>query len=175
MLLEQLGVPFDVRAPAVDEVQLPFESPSAMVERIARLKTAAVEGSDLPVLAADTVVVLDGSVLGKPNGPAEATQMLRGLANRMHTVATGVAVRTGARVRSSVVTAEVSFTSMTDDEIAWYVATGEPLDKAGSYGLNGIGNTFVRSVAGSPSTVIGLPVAEAVALLRSAGVRIAGR
>lgn len=168
MLLERLGIPFDIEPPDVDESPLGDETPAQMVERVARLKAEAVV-VDLPVVAADTTVVLDGGVLGKPSDPAHAADMLGRLAGRRHTVATGVAVR-GDRLRSLVVTAEVEFVPMSNDDISWYVATGEPLDKAGAYGLSGIGSVFVRRISGSHSTVIGLPLAETAAMLRAAGV-----
>ena len=159
--------------PDVHEARLGYETPTTMVERVARLKAGAVE-TDLPVVAADTSVVLDGKVLGKPGDEDTARSMLAGLAGRSHTVATGIAVRRNDEVRSRVVTAEVTLAPMTHQEITWYVGTGEPLDKAGAYGLGGIGNAFVQRIAGSFSTVIGLPLTETVTLLRWADVTVAG-
>lgn len=172
-LLEQLGLEFEIAHPDIDETRLEHETPAAMVERVALEKAAAV-GGPLPVLAADTAVILDGVVLGKPGDAAHARHMLALLAGRRHTVATGVAVRYAGGDSTSVVTAEVAFADMSADEIAWYVATGEPLDKAGAYGLGTIGSAFVERIEGSHSAVMGLPLAETIALLRTAGVRLAG-
>lgn len=172
-LLQQLGLTFEIVPPDVDETQLAKEAPAAMVDRIARLKATTID-TELPVVAADTAVVLDGRVMGKPENPAAAHEMLALLSGRTHAVATGVAVRRGGSIRSSVVVADVTFTPMTPAEIEWYVGTEEPLDKAGAYGLGGIGNVFVRGIAGSHSTVMGLPLSQTVAMLRWAGVAVAG-
>ena len=166
-LLAYLGVPFDVRAPDVDETPLTGEQPAAYVERVARSKADAVDGE--LVVAADTTVVLDGSIMGKPADPSDAARMLRALAGRDHEVLTAVAVKSGGTVTTTVVHTTVTMTSITDEDIEWYVATGEPLDKAGAYALQGTGGIFVTRLDGSASNVVGLPLAELMALLRASG------
>ena len=127
---------------------------------------------DLPVLAADTLVVCDGAVLGKPATPDEAARMLRTLSGRSHEVVSGICVATGETLRSGVETTTVTFAAMDEAEIAWYVATGEPLDKAGAYHVDGRGALFVSAVSGSPSNVAGLPVRLMLRLAKEAGVRL---
>ena len=156
--------------PDVDESRYPDEDPSMFVERVARSKAAVVADTDAVIIAADTVVVFEGHVLGKPAHPNEAIAMLTALEGERHTVMTGVAVRFGERIESTVEISEVTFSPMTAVEIAGYVASGEPLDKAGSYGLGGLGAILVESVHGSPSNVIGLPLAPLARLLRAFGV-----
>lgn len=160
-LLTRLGVRFEVEPPEVDETRHPGESPPQTVERLARAKAKAVVGPGKVVLAADTLVVHEGRALGKPAHPEEARAILRRLQGSAHDVFTGIAVAywdESAVVESMVDVAEVSFLPMTDDEIASYVATGEPMDKAGSYALQGLGGRYVEAVHGSPFTVIGLPL-----------------
>jgi len=160
-LLETLQLDFDIREPDVDETRLPDEPAAAYVERLARSKAEAVAGEGLIVLAADTMVVHDGRVLGKPGHPEEARAMLRRLEGDLHEVFTGFAVGAWdgrAEVRSLVDVAEVEFLPMTEEEIADYVETGEPMDKAGAYALQGLGGRYVKSVNGSPFTVVGLPI-----------------
>jgi septum formation protein len=166
-LLAYFGVPFDVRAPDVDETPLTGEQPAAYVERVARSKVDAVDG-DI-VIAADTTVVLDGTIMGKPADPSEAARMLRALAGHDHEVLTAVAVKSGGTVTTTVVHTIVTMTPITDEDIEWYVATGEPLDKAGAYALQGTGGIFVARLDGSASNVVGLPLAELMALLRASG------
>ena len=169
-LLAYLGVPFDVRAPDVDETPLAGEQPAAYVERVAQAKPDAVDG-DI-VIAADTTVVLDGTIMGKPTDPSDAVRMLRALAGRDHEVFTAVAVKSGGAVTTTVVRTVVTMTPITDDDIDWYVATGEPLDKAGAYALQGTGGIFVARLDGSASNVVGLPLAELMALLRASGFNL---
>jgi septum formation protein len=169
-LLTTLGVAFEVAVPDVDESVLPAEGPEAYVERVAAAKAAAVAGR--PVVAADTTVVLDGRILGKPAGPDEARRMLEDLAGREHVVHTAVAAIGPAGTASRVSSATVRMAPMTGADIAWYVATGEPLDKAGAYGLQGIGGVFVESVDGDPHAVIGLPVVATRAACRAAGFEL---
>ncbi len=154
----------------MDERRFPDEEPAVFVERVARAKAGVVDDPDAVVIAADTIVVFEGHVLGKPAHPNEAISMLSALEGERHTVMTGLAVRSGERIESVVEISEVTFTSLTQEEIAGYVASGEPLDKAGSYGLGGLGAVFVESVHGSPSNVIGLPLAPLARLLRAFGV-----
>lgn len=157
-LLTQLGLDFEVRAPHIDESRLPGERPGDYVERLARDKALAEAGPDLVVIAADTAVAHEGVVLGKPGHPEEARSMLRRLQGGTHEVFTGVAVAGDTGVSSLVDVTEVRMLAMTDDEVAGYVDTGEPMDKAGSYALQGRGAVFVDSISGSPSTVVGLPL-----------------
>jgi septum formation protein len=160
-LLERLGLGFDVVAPDVDESRFPDETPAAYVERVARSKAAAVAGDGLIVVAADTTVVHEGRVMGKPGHPEEARAMLRRIEGDVHEVFTGLAIGSwdgGPHIRSVVDGAEVTMLPMTEEEIDWYVGTGEPLDKAGAYALQGLGGMHVGKVVGSPFTVIGLPI-----------------
>lgn len=171
-LLESIGLGFEIRVPDVAEVRLPDEDPARFVERMAREKANAVDAPGSVVIAADTVVVHRGKVLGKPGHPSEARSMLEALSGESHTVLTGLAVRTGDDVRTHVESSSVRFASLTTDEIARYVDTGEPMDKAGAYALQGLGAVFVESVTGSPSNVIGLPLAPLAQLLRAVGVEL---
>lgn len=172
-LLESLGIRFDVVAPAIDEHRHPNEEPFDYVVRIARAKAESAVAGHAVVVAADTVVVIDGQLLGKPGHPEEAKTMLRRLSGVTHEVLTGVAVARLTdivQVLTAVESILVKFLPMTDDEIADYVATGEPMDKAGAYALGGLGAIYVEAVHGSPSGVIGLPVHTTARLLRSLGV-----
>ena len=172
-LLERLGLDFDVVAPDVDETRYPDEAPAAYVDRVARSKSAAVAGDGLIVLAADTIVVHEGRIMGKPGHPEEARTMLRRIEGDVHEVFTGLAIGAwdgGAQIKSVVDVAQVTMLPMTEEEIAWYVGTGEPLDKAGGYALQGLGGLFVGKVVGSPFTVIGLPIHLIARLLAASGV-----
>jgi nucleoside triphosphate pyrophosphatase len=168
-LLEQLGIALDVRPAHVDEAVHPGEAAGDYVLRIARDKARAVPGD--VVLAADTAVVLRGEVLGKPRDAADARRMLSALSGTTHEVLSGVCVRrTSVRIEASaVVSSAVRFARLSPAQIAWYVGTGEPLDKAGAYAIQGAGGAFVLGVEGSVSNVVGLPLAEAADLLRRAG------
>ena len=156
---------FRIASPDIDETPFADERPVLYVERLAREKANAVEGEF--VLAADTTVECDGVILGKPVDNAEARQMLWTLSGRSHYVHTGVAVRRGAEVASLSVSTEVTFIELTDADINWYISTGEPSDKAGSYAVQGGAARFVSAINGSISGVIGLPMAETMALLRA--------
>lgn len=170
-ILESLGLSFRVHPSQVDESLAPGEDPAAAAERLARAKALAVAaGESLPVLAADTLVVCDGRSLGKPTSPADAARMLRSLAGREHEVVTGVCVVAQGRARSGHERTRVRFAGMSDEEIARYVASGEPMDKAGAYHIEGRGAAYVVSVSGSPSNVAGLPARLALRLLGEAGV-----
>ncbi len=166
-LLEQLGLRLEVRPADSDETQLPAETPSDYVRRVAREKARAIKGEI--VLAADTVVVLEGLVLGKPRDVEDARRMLRELSGRTHEVMTGVCARRGDREEVLAATSEVRFAAITEAQIGWYLATGEPLDKAGSYAVQGVGGAFVAEVRGSVSNVVGLPLAETISLLARLG------
>jgi septum formation protein len=174
-LLDHLGLGFEVRAPHVDESRLPEEQPAAYVERVARAKAEEVVAEGMIVVAADTAVVHEGKILGKPGHPEEARAMLRRLQGDTHEVFTGLAVawlEDGLRIESLVDVSTVTMLPMTEEEIAWYVGTGEPLDKAGAYALQGIGGMFVSKVMGSPSTVVGLPVHLLRRLIAAAGADV---
>ncbi|MFT3916934.1 MAG: Maf family protein [Anaeromyxobacteraceae bacterium] len=170
-LLAGLGLALDVRPAHADESQRPGEAPADYVLRVARDKARAVPGD--VVLGADTAVVVRGAILGKPADEADARRMLRALSGEVHEVLTGVCVRRNAGTLGveldAVVSTEVRFQRLTTAQIDWYVSTGEPLDKAGAYALQGAGGVFVAGVEGSVSNVIGLPLGETVDLLRHAG------
>jgi septum formation protein len=172
-LLRQLGIVFTVDAAAIDESAVPGESPVALAMRLAEAKARTVlarRTDDLPVLAADTIVVLDGRVLGKPADEAEGVAMLLSLAARAHEVVTAVALATRARSACAVSTTKVHFRAVDAAEAHAYWATGEASDKAGGYGIQGVGGIFVDHIEGSYSGVVGLPVAATESLLRAFGV-----
>jgi len=172
-LLGRLGLTFEVVSAGVDEAVRPGEPPGEYVLRVARQKAAAVARSrpGALVLAADTAVVLDGAILGKPSGAEEARRMLRSLSGRRHSVLTAVALE-GAAQEAAVVETAVWFRPLAEAEIAWYASTSEPLDKAGSYALQGAGGMLVQRIEGSASSVVGLPLAETVGMLARAGHRM---
>lgn len=159
----------------VDESLLPSESAFDAAERLARAKASAVAAGSLDalVVAADTLVVLEGAALGKPRDRADASRMLSALAGRAHDVVTGVACARGGRVVSGRETTRVVFAPMSHAEIETYAASGEPDDKAGAYALQGIGGLFVERVEGSPSNVVGLPVRLLYRLAAELGVDLA--
>lgn len=169
-ILRSLGLAFEVRPADLDESVLPGESPITAVRRLARAKARVPRrGRNDCVIAADTLVVLGARVLGKPRDRAEARSMLRDLSGRTHTVATGVAVVWSGGVATAIDRTEVRFRRMSEDEIARYVRTGEPLDKAGAYHVEGGGAAFIQTIHGSPSNVAGLSVTTARRLLKRAG------
>jgi septum formation protein len=170
-LLGLLGLPFEVRVPDVDESVRTGEDAATYVERLARAKANEVtRGDDDLVIAADTSVVLDGRIFGKPIDSADARSMLATLSGRSHEVMTAVAVAHGDYLTSAVDVSTVRFAALSDRDIEWYVATGEPLDKAGAYAVQGVGGLFVAAVDGNVQSVIGLPLALVRALARGAGV-----
>lgn len=170
-ILRELGIAFRVVVSQQDESLWPGEDGAAAVERLARAKAVAVARREtLPVLAADTEVVCDGRIVGKPGSAEEALAMLARLAGRAHEVVTGVCLLVNGAPRSGVERTAVRFAPMTDAERAWYVATGEPMDKAGGYHVDGRGAFFVEEVKGSPSNVAGLPVRLVLRLAREAGL-----
>lgn len=173
-LLCQLGLQFSTKVPEVDERPSPDETPQAMALRLARAKASAVLSQLAPhavVLAADTVVCVDEDSLGKPADAAAAAAMLQRLSGRTHTVVTAVAVGCGADVRTAVSTTRVWMRELDATEIDHYVASGEPMDKAGGYAIQGRGAAFVSRIDGSYSGVVGLPLFETLALLATFGVR----
>jgi septum formation protein len=171
-LLGQLGLTVEVRPANVDEAVHPGEAPAACVLRLARAKAEAAHQPGAVTLAADTVVVLDERVLGKPGDREEGVAMLLALAGRTHQVMTGVVVRDDARVESVCVVTDVQFREIAEREAQAYWATGEGADKAGGYGIQGIGGIFAERIRGSYSAVVGLPLAETERLLRGFGVDI---
>lgn len=174
-LLRALGLEPLVRPADVDETLRSGEDPHDAAERLARAKAAAVaEGAPdgAVVLAADTIVVLDGEALGKPRDDDDAQRMLRALRGRAHDVVTGVALSRDGRLVSGRETTEVLFAPMTDEEVDAYVASGEPSDKAGAYALQGLGGLFVERITGTPSNVIGLPFRLVRRLGAEVGLRI---
>ena len=183
-LLRAAGYAFDIVAADVDESVRPGESPSAYVRRLAADKSAAVakvvsgfsrtgegppEGGHYAcvILGADTTVVVDGEILGKPRDHDDGRAMLRRLSGKTHEVLTGVSLRQGAYEVGRVETTSVVFRELTDEDIAWYVASGEGRDKAGGYAIQGLGSRFIPSISGSYSNVVGLPVACVAELLSS--------
>jgi septum formation protein len=168
-LLRSAGVAFRVIVPNVDEALLPGESGDRAAERLARAKALAVDGGGYPVLAADTLVLCDGAVLGKPGNDDEAVAMLTTLTNRSHEVVTGVCFVAHGDARSAVERTTVRFGPMTAVQIARYVATGEPRDRAGAYHVDGHCSFYIDGVEGSPSNVAGLPMRLAYKLAEELG------
>jgi septum formation protein len=165
-LLTAAGVSFEIRAVEVDEQPLEGEAPTDYVLRVALDKARTCRAPvGAVVLAADTVVVVDGRILGKPDDDADAARMLRWLSGRAHEVLTGVVVRRGEREATAVESTVVSFAPLDEADIAWYVASGEPRDKAGAYGVQGLASRFVARIDGSYSNVVGLPVARVCSML----------
>ncbi len=178
-LLRQIGVDFDVLPSDVDESVRPDESPEHYVLRLAREKAEvcaqriADDGmARMPVLAADTTVCADGEILGKPESDDEAVAMLRVMSDRWHTVHTGIALAFDGRVEIALSSTQVEMAPLTEVEIAAYIASGEPRDKAGAYGIQGLAGIFIRRIEGSYSGVMGLPVYETAQLLKKAGIHL---
>ena len=171
-LLEQIGVPHCVRAAHIIETRAPGETPQEYVLRLAREKAlaAVAAGEMLPVLAADTAVVLDDTVYGKPRDRGQALAMLAALAGRTHHVLTGVALAHGGQVRTALSSSAVHFRELTAAECEAYWASGEPCDKAGGYAVQGRAAVFIERLHGSYSGVMGLPLFETAQLLAAAGL-----
>lgn len=175
-LLRRLGIEPTVRAAHIDETPQEGEAPDAVVARLARTKAHAVAcAPDDLVIAADTEVVLDGRVLGKPQGPQDAAAMLHALSGRAHRVITGVHVTRGDREAGAVDETTVHVRHLTDTEIDAYIGTGEPFGKAGAYAIQGAGGMFVERIEGSDTNVIGLPLATVVRLAAEVGVTLLPR
>ncbi|XXN62925.1 Maf family protein [Enterobacter ludwigii] len=167
-LLTQLGLQFERLITHVEEQRQPDEAAEAYVRRLATDKAragVAVAQQDLPVLGADTIVVLNGEVLEKPQDAAHAAEMLSKLSGQTHQVMTAVALADSQRELDCLVTTDVTFRKMTAQEISHYIASGEPMDKAGAYGIQGLGGNFVRKINGSYYAVVGLPLVETSELL----------
>jgi septum formation protein len=158
-ILRNAGIPFVVRASSIDESPLEGENPDEYVQRLAEWKAMAIEaGPQEVVLGADTTVVVDGEMLGKPAGTEDARRMLTLLSGRRHEVMTGVALRHGRSVLRDIAVTEVWFAPMSEAEIADYVASGEPLDKAGAYAIQGLASRYIDRINGCYFNVVGLPV-----------------
>lgn len=170
-LLAMLDLRFDVEPADIDERYAPGEEAAAHAERLAREKAMAVASrrSDALVIGSDTVVVLDGDVLGKPGDDDDAVRMLLRLQGREHTVATGIAIAYAGQIRSDVERVRVRFRAFDTERARAYVATGEPMDKAGAYGIQGYGAALVERIEGDYFAVMGLPVARMIRLLESLG------
>lgn len=159
-LLTAAGFEFSIRVADIDETPRPGETPRDYVLRLAEEKARAVEALDNEtILAADTTVVLGDQIMGKPNDAADAACMLRALAGNRHEVITAICLKRGDRVTLDIASTAVWFAPLSDTEIADYVASGEPLDKAGAYGIQGLASRFIDRIEGSYSNVVGLPVA----------------
>jgi len=172
-LLKRIGFEFDVVPASVSELAREGESPRDFALRMAREKAGQVAGRHPGrwVVAADTVVLIDGEMLGKPQSEAEAVEMLSKLRGRTHIVTTGFCIaKGGGPMFEGVVESRVEMVNLSDDEVRWYVSTGEPLDKAGAYGVQGIGAMFIKRVVGSYTNVVGLPLAELMEGMKKLGI-----
>ncbi|QMT31967.1 Maf family protein [Alysiella filiformis] len=172
-ILTQLGYTVSVQAAEIDETPYPNETAHDYVLRMAIEKNQAAQQQfppqNLPLMSADTTVALHNLILGKPESPQHAHQMLRQLSGSTHQVLTAVCVSLAGQMRHVVQENHVVFRDLSDDEITRYIATGEPLDKAGAYGIQGVGGVFVAHLSGSFTGVMGLPVCETMALLQQLG------
>jgi septum formation protein len=174
-LLDLIGVPHTVTPADIDETPGPGERADRYVLRLARAKATAIweKQRDLPVLGADTTVVIDDEILGKPESEAEAVSMLTRLSGRTHLVHTGIALRApDGREFVSLATTQVQFSHLSIEQMHAYWAAGEPQGKAGAYAIQGLGAVFVSNVNGSYTGVMGLPLYETAEMLRAAGVRV---
>jgi len=172
-LLTLVGIAHEVRPANIDESIFPNEAPREHAERLAREKASAIDDAEAVVIGSDTIVVVDGDVLGKPRDRAHAAEMLRRLSGRSHVVMTGVAARWRGRLVSGLEEVGVTIRRLSDDDIAEYIDTGEPMDKAGAYGIQGFGATIVDRVDGDYFAVMGLAVNRLVRLCESLGLRYA--
>ena len=172
-LLELIGIKHEVIPANIDESVRGRESPAKHAERLAREKARVIAGRDpkCVAIAADTIVLIDKKILGKPANSVDAGSMIRLLSGRVHTVVTAVAVARVKEIVSAVEKVSVTFRELTDDEIDAYIATGEPMDKAGAYGIQGFGATIVERIDGDYFAVMGLPIVRLVSLLAEVGVR----
>jgi septum formation protein len=172
-LLDLIGIAHEVRPADIDESMRPREAPRRHAERLSREKATAIakRDPDLITIAADTIVVINRKVLGKPRDADDAARMLALLSGREHVVTTAVAVSRGKKLRSAVEEVRVKFRRLRDDEIEAYIATGEPMDKAGAYGIQGYGATIVERIEGDYFAVMGLPIVRLIGLLRDVGIR----
>ncbi len=171
-ILTALGLSFTAGGVDVDEQRKPGEAPEAMVLRLAALKARSAEVNGAIILGADTAVVLDDLVFGKPCDEADALAMLTHLSGRRHQVMTGVAALAGGELQSALSITEVQFREIRPDEAHRYWQSGEPRDKAGAYAIQGLGGAFVEAINGSYSGVVGLPAFETANLLQNAGLYV---
>ena len=176
-LLSMMGLEFTVETADIDETMDKSQTPEHEVAAVSARKAAkiAAEHPQDIVVSADTIVVIDGKILGKPKDAADAARMLRLLSGRTHTVYTGLSVSRGGTCRTEVVATGVTFRALSDAEIAAYIQTGEPMDKAGAYGIQGYGSMFVSHLDGDYFCVMGLPVCTLARMLREAGTEILGQ
>lgn len=172
-LLRAAGFDFTIRVADVDESVLSNETPRDYVARLSREKALAVATEGEIVLGADTTVVVLNEIIGKPENANDAARMLRMLSGQWHDVLTGVSLVGNSQVRSEVAVTRVKFAELSEDEIGWYVASGEPMDKAGAYGIQGYASRFVERIEGSYSNVVGLPVQMVYQMIADFGLRIA--
>jgi septum formation protein len=172
-LLTLIGIAHEVRPANIDEAYMAGETPRQHAERLAREKASAIDEMDAVTIGSDTIVVVDGDVLGKPRDRQHAIEMLRRLSGRSHTVMTGVAVRWRGTIASGLEEVGVTFRRLTDEEIERYIDTGEPMDKAGAYGIQGFGATIVDRVDGDYFAVMGLALNRLVRLLQDVGLSYA--
>lgn len=176
-LMERMGLTFAIRTAEHDETMDPALPPEKEVARVSRLKAEAVAPLCSPqdvIVAADTIVVLDNLVMGKPHSEAEAAEMLTRLSGREHRVMTGLTVRCGDKTETQTVITSLRFRPLTQEEISAYVATGEPMGKAGAYAVQGLGAMLVEGLTGDYYNVMGLPVCTLTAMLRRCGVKLLG-
>ena len=176
-LMGLLGVPFTAVTADIDETVDPGMPPAREVARVGAAKARKIAESAAPgdiVVAADTIVVVDGQILGKPKDAADAARMLRLLSGRAHEVLTGLTVAQDGRVQTETVRTVIRFRALSDAEIGAYVQTGEPMDKAGAYGIQGKASLFAERIEGDYFCVMGLPLCPLARMLRACGVRILG-
>ena len=173
-LLKQAGLDFSVIPSFFDEASVPLSTPATHVRQLAEYKAADVAGNypDSWVIGADTIVLINGMILGKPGSSGEAGAMLKSLSGRTHQVLTGYCICCKAKERwhSETIHTDVTFKRLSDAEIQWYIHTGEPFDKAGAYAIQGLGTFLVKSINGSYTNVVGLPVCEVIEFLIKEGV-----
>jgi septum formation protein len=169
-LLSLVGIPHEVRPANIDESYLPGEVPLGHAERLARTKAETIAAPDAVTIGSDTIVVVDGDVLGKPRDEEDAARMLRRLSGRSHIVITGVAVQWRGRTVSAAERVGVTFRRLSETDIRAYIATGEPMDKAGAYGIQGYGATIVERVDGDYFAVMGLALNRLTRLLEELGL-----
>ena len=172
-LLQQIGLDFTIVVSDADESAAAM-APEALVQQLSRRKAAAVAKlhPDAVIIAADTVVCQDGEILGKPVDTEDAVRMLTRLSGKEHQVYTGFTVQCGAKVHTAVECTNVHVRPLTSNEIARYVATGEPLDKAGAYGIQGLGGVFVTGIEGDYYNVMGLPLCHLATVLQEFGIQV---
>ncbi|RLL43712.1 septum formation inhibitor Maf [Oceanobacillus piezotolerans] len=171
-LLSQVKIPFQIRKPNIDESQIDTNNPIDKVQQLAALKGQAVEMKEANevILSADTVVAFQNRIFEKPKNHQDAYEMLKALSGCVHEVYSGIMIRSLDREEMIVECTNVEFWPLTDEEIQWYLSTKEPFDKAGSYGIQGIGSTFVKKITGDYYNVVGLPLSRVVRSLREFGI-----